>query len=873
MQSVHKHVLSNGLAVLIYPVHTIPKVAIQLWYNVGSKDEKDGQRGLAHLLEHMIFKGTDILSESDINLISHKLSGNCNAFTSHDYTGYLFDFPKQNWSVALPLLANCMRNCSFKEDLLNAELKAVIQELKMYKDDYYTSLCEEMISAMFADHPYHYPIIGYKQDLWNITRQGLLDFYYHHYIPNNATLVIVGDVNPEQAFLDAQKAFEDIKPNLSYKKEVYPISKDLSSKSITMYRDIQQPMALWAWTIPGLRDGHSKIVADLVRWILGEGKGSILYRKLIDELELASDIQIDIYELFDSSIFFIHVNPLEEDAIEKIEQIIKDELQQLVQNGVSIAQLQRAKKQMQMENLLLFDNNQKIANELGKLYLATGNEHEIFNINPEPISAAQVHEFIKTYLLWSRVNKGTLLAMEENQVQDWLKLQEESDKQDEVILSRKVRETTVECGIYVEKIVAQEAVEFKYPQAKKETLDNELILLTHTNNKTPKIDLVLDLQVRPFYDPEDKQGLLNFVRHLLIEGTKTMSAQEFTEAAESRGISIDVTCGVITMSMLKQEFEYGLSLLAQIVTEAIFDKKCIERERQQLLADIASYWDDPHAFAGQLISDAVYKDHPYHKNYLGSQESIKKITQKDLIEWYKKVITPIGARLAIVGDLDGINVKETVETALKNWKASALPAITKIPLQPVTPETIEYPINRDQTVLCFAGASIDRFDKDYDALLLFDQIFTGGVLGSMSSYLFKIREQTGLFYTINGSLIAGSDQQQGLVFIKTIVSNDRLEEAQKLIEHAIEHSKNLVTQEDVDHARNALVNTLVENFESNSDIARSFISIDYYGLPVTYFDDRFKVLKAINVNQIKRAVERVLDVKKLVKLRIGRLSN
>ncbi len=871
MQSVSKHILSNGLTILIYPVHTIPKVAIQLWYNVGSKDEKDGQRGLAHLLEHMIFKGTDILSESDINLISHKLSGNCNAFTSHDYTGYLFDFPKQNWNVALPLLANCMRNCSFKEDLLNAELKAVIQELKMYKDDYYTSLCEEMISALFADHPYHYPIIGYKQDLWSITRQGLLDFYHEHYIPNNATLVIVGDVDPEQAFLEAKKAFEGIKPNLSYKKEVYPVSKDLSSKSITMYRDIAQPMALWAWAVPGVRDSQSRIIADLVRWIIGEGKGSILYKRLVDELELATDMQVDLYELFDSNIMFIHVDPIDEESIVKIEQVIKEELQKIMHDGITPEQLQRAKKQMEMEHLLLFDNNQKIANELGKLYLATGNEQEIFNNNPEPISAQQVTEFVKTYLIWSRVNIGRLLAMNESQVQDWLKLQEESDKQDEVILSRKVRESTIECGIYVEQVVAQEAVEFKYPQAKKEVLENGLILLTHENNRTPKIDIILDLQVRPSYDPEEKQGLLNFMSHMLFEGTTSMNAQEFTHAAESRGISIGGSSGIITLSMLKPEFEYGLSLLMQMLTQAAFDKKAIEKDRQQLFADIAAYWDSPHDFAGQLIKDVIYKDHPYHKNNLGSVESVTSITQKDLRDWYQKVMTPVGARLAIVGDLSGIDVKKTVETTLKGWKGTALTPIPKIQLAPVKAATIDYQINRDQTVLCFAGTSIDRMDKDFDALMLFDQIFTGGVLGSMSSYLFKIREQTGLFYTIGGSVIAGSDRQQGLVFIKTIVSNDRLEEAEQLITHAIDHSKNLVTLEDVNHARNAIVNTLVENFESNDAMAQAFIFIDRFELPATYFDDRLKAFKAIDVQQIKDAVEKVLDVKKLIKLRIGRI--
>ena len=116
-----------------------------------------------------------------------------------------------------------MRNCTFKEDLLNAELKGGDPRIKMYKDDYQSSLCEEMISAIFKEHPYHYPIIGYKQDLWSITRQGLLAFYKQHYIPNNASLVIVGDVDPQEAIALAQKAFEKIPSNPAYKKEEFAV--------------------------------------------------------------------------------------------------------------------------------------------------------------------------------------------------------------------------------------------------------------------------------------------------------------------------------------------------------------------------------------------------------------------------------------------------------------------------------------------------------------------------------------------------------------------------------------------------------------------------------------------------------------------------
>ena len=140
--------LANGLSIIVYPLKSIPKVMTQLWYGVGSKHEKSGEKGLAHLLEHMVFKGTTKLSESDINEITNKLSGYCNAFTSYDYTGYLFGFPTQNWHHSLEMLADCMQNCKFDPEMLNSELKAVIQELKMYKDNYGASLVEKLVTTI-----------------------------------------------------------------------------------------------------------------------------------------------------------------------------------------------------------------------------------------------------------------------------------------------------------------------------------------------------------------------------------------------------------------------------------------------------------------------------------------------------------------------------------------------------------------------------------------------------------------------------------------------------------------------------------------------------------------------------------------------------
>jgi zinc protease len=312
VNSVHQHVikrvLDNGLTILIHESHEIPKVSFQIWYNVGSKDELLGEKGIAHLIEHMIFKGTDTLSESDINILVHKLSGSCNAFTSFDYTGYLFNFPTHHWREALPVVADCMTNCLFDDDMLNSEMKAVIQELKLYKDQYERSLMEEMIGMIFADHPYHYPIIGYKQNLWSVSGKDLLAFYKKHYKPNNATLVIVGDVDPDEVVELAEHYFGEIPKDPEYTKKEHFFHHDISSKSLTLYRDVAQPTLAYAFVVPGAVEKKDTAL-DILELVIGSGKSSRLYKKLVNEFSLVTDVSTDFWSLFDHSIFFIMLEP------------------------------------------------------------------------------------------------------------------------------------------------------------------------------------------------------------------------------------------------------------------------------------------------------------------------------------------------------------------------------------------------------------------------------------------------------------------------------------------------------------------------------------------------------------------------------------
>ena len=872
LQKVFKKVLDNGLTILVRATHHVPKVSTQLWYNVGSKDEQSGEKGIAHLIEHMIFKGTRILSESDINMITQKLSGTCNAFTSYDYTGYLFDFPSHHWQEALPIMADCMQNCTFKQELLNSEMKAVIQELKMYRDNYSSSIIEKMISNIFADHPYHYPIIGFKHDLWDLKSETLHAFYKKHYIPNNATLVVVGDVVPEEVFALAQAYFGTIPADWNYTKTDFHHGADLSNTTVTMYRDIKQPIVMLAFEVPGARSKNTYML-DVLSWLIGSGKGSRLQKKLIDELQLVVELETFSYDLFDRGLFFIYFQPHRQNDIQKIIELIHAEMHDLATAVIPEIELTRAIKQTQAEYLSILENNQKQAYIIGQTFLATQDENYLFEYLNYPVTdlIEEIKRIVSASCKPSLTHQGYVLPLNPHDEGTWAALQEQSDIEDEKVLSGITRATAVEAGAQVHVVQTATGKGFIFPKPTTFTLPNGLSVIFLHNPNIGKIHLSLEFKAKSNYDPEALQGLLSFMNEMLLEGTHTYNAIELAQAIEARGMNIDVNPGYVSISMLSIDLAQGLHFLLDILTHATFEPESITKIRAQLLADLQNYWDDPAQFVGQLTRQALYKNHPNHKNWRGNAESIRAITREDIIACYKKYITPQETTLVLVGDLHQYNVQELLMQHMGSWQGPAVESLEFPRIAQPHAQEIVYPINRDQIVLAFAGISVSRFDKYFDALLIFDQIFTGGVLGSMSSRLFDLRERSGLFYTIGGSLLANADEQPGMVFIRTIVSKDRLQEAEKAIKQVIMEAAETITQEEVNTAKDALIHAAVNNFESNKNTAFAFLFLKRYHLPYDYFDHRSDTLRAITVDTIKAAVSTVLNMQHIVTLKVGRL--
>lgn len=871
---VFKRVLLNGLTVLVRPVSLIPKVSTQLVYHVGSKDEQTGQKGLAHLIEHMIFKGTEKLSESDINVITEKLSGYTNAYTSHDATGYIFDFPTHHWKEALYMYADCMRNARFDEQMLNSEMKAVIQELKMYKDDYFNDLAEKMLQAMFADHPYHYPIIGFKQDLWNVKRDTLFNFYKKHYVPNNAVLVVVGDVMPEEVFEEAEKIFGGIEKDKTYTRPEFYHGKELGATAVTLRRDVKQPMMLLAAVLPGEKE-KKRYIFEVLSIILGRGKSSRLYKRLVDEMHIATDVAVMLDRLEDASVAFIYAEPKIEKDIEKIKKVVHEEIAKVIKEGISERELKRAVKAVKVAHVKSLESNSLQANAIASSFIKTGDENFTFTYvdSPTDVLENEIKDILQRYFSPAVMHSGTVLPLDENGRARWAELQHLSDQEDARILEGRVRELPVEQAVHANTVKIQEAKKFTFHKPKKFTLSNGLKVFTHNNASLPKIDLILSFKARRHYDPAELQGLYSFMCSMLIEGTKNYPGNELAQAMEDYGMSLSVEPGFIVLSALSDDLEKALEFLNEILISATFDEKEIEKVRDHLLTDLTMYWDSPREFSGHLIREKVYENHPYSQNYYGTFESIKKITRKDLVDFYTAHISPAETRLSIVGDFKDYKIQEVLEKNLNPWKRDivhdkACPAVQKITQQRVT-----YPINRDQIILAFAGVSVKRSDVDFDKLLLFDQIFGGGTAGSMNSRLFALREQTGLFYSISGSLIAGADEEPGMCVVRTIVSRDRLDEAKKAITKTMIEVIDSITEEELDRAKQTLVSSRVDHFSSNRSMASAFIAIDRFSLGEDYFDTRDVVLSKISLEQVKEAARKILNVNNMITLEVGRLGD
>src|SRR2546428_7887365 len=351
MEDVRRTVLDNGLVVLAKHVNHPPIGPAMIWYRVGSRNEELGQTGKSHFLEHMLFKGTERFKKGQIDLITLKNGGGNNAFTSHDFTAYYFNFASDRWDVALEIESDRIINCAFDPEEFEAEKKVVIEELKTGLDSPWGLLLQEQEATAFKVHPYRNPIVGWLQDVERATVEEQQAYYRRYYHPNNATLVLAGDFETDQALAKVERAFGSIPTGTPPPSMLLKEPPQRGERRLIVRWRSKVPRLAIAYHAPQIAHVDSYAL-QVLGVVLSEGKASRLYQRLVEREQSVTFVSAEYGESKDPTLFHIRAEARGDHSIAEIESSIYKELDSIAAGELSQHELDRAKHQIEAHFIL-----------------------------------------------------------------------------------------------------------------------------------------------------------------------------------------------------------------------------------------------------------------------------------------------------------------------------------------------------------------------------------------------------------------------------------------------------------------------------------------------------------------------------------------
>jgi zinc protease len=404
--AVPQRTLANGMKIIVKEDHRSPVAVSMVWYRAGSMDEVSGTTGVAHMLEHMMFKGTQKVPVGEFSRTIGRAGGRENAFTSRDYTAYYEQLHKSRLPLALELEADRMVNLSFAGDEFAKELKVVMEERRSRTDDDpHSQLHEQLMATVYLSHPYRSPVIGWMNDLQNMQLADARGWYEKWYAPNNATLVVAGDVDPEEVFQLAEKFFGSIPARALPERKMQIEPRQFGIKRITVKAPAELPYLVMAYHAPVLRDVESDwepYALFVLNGILDGSDASRLNRELVRNMRVANSANSS-YDMINRgpALFFLDGVPAEGKTVADVEAALRDQIRLLVEQGVNNDELQRVKAQVTAAQVYARDSVYYQAMRIGMLQ-TIGLPYDSSDLQVkklQEVTADQVREVARKYFI------------------------------------------------------------------------------------------------------------------------------------------------------------------------------------------------------------------------------------------------------------------------------------------------------------------------------------------------------------------------------------------------------------------------------------------------------------------------------------------
>ncbi len=860
--SFEKFKLANGLEVIFHVNKKIPAVTVNLWYHVGSKNEKPGKTGFAHLFEHMMFQGSKNVTGEYISLVeeagANLNNGGVNGSTSEDRTNYFETVPSGSLEYILWLESDRM---GFLMDGMTGEKfknqQDVVRNEKRQGDNEPYAKVEYLVADHFypVGHAYAHTVIGSMEDLTNATLDDVKDFFSTWYTPNNCTISLVGDFDPVEAKRLVEKYFGPIPPGPALSRPRVDIPTLAQTKVIHATDRVPQARIYLYYPVPQMY-AKEEAPLDYAANVLGRGRGSRLYRRLVRELQLASDVSVNDAMKEVSGEFTIIATARPGVKLEDIRRIIDEEVAKLAEDGVTSAELQREKSLTSMrmisalERLGGFGGISDILNGYNTFCGTPDYGQEDFNRYARVTTDDVQREFRKW--IAGRPRLEIHLEPEASSRAD----QPEFDRSKPPVMSDKS--------------------DFTAPTVQRQTLDNGLEVVVYENHEIPKVTCRLQTKIDNLLEPTEKAGVSSLTAAMMDKGTKSRKAEQITDEIEALGSTIGVGGGKtgsgISFTSLTKNLDPTMEIAADVLLNPIFPEKELDRLKKQYLDGILREKSSPNALASRTFMRELFgPTHPQGFSSRGTEKSIPTISVSDLQKNHDIFWRPNNAILSFAGDITLEKAVALARRHFSGWKRGTLPTIDLKATTAPTGRTILLVDKQDapQSVIMIGGLAPDRFCKDYQAIEVMNNLFGG----SFSSRLnMNLREDKGYTYGAGsyfmmdryyGSWIASSS-------VQTKVTVPAIEEFRKEIlgiTGAIP-----VKEAELDAIKKNMIRSYMQNFETSGAVLGEILPLITLGLPLDELASFPKTVAAQTPSSVTAIAKKYVDFDHSIIVVVGDLT-
>lgn len=864
---VTKTLLPNGLTVLLKEIHTAPVVNVEVWYRVGSRNEKPGITGISHQLEHLMFKGTKERPIQFGRLFS-ALGSSSNAFTSYDMTAYFGMVGSEKLEALLALESDRMVNTLAGSEELASERKVVLSELDGGNNNPGTRLYRAVMKKAFPNSAYGSPVIGDRKDVENFTVEQVQNYYKTYYRPDNATLVVVGDFDTKATLKQINDTFGKIKvASTNDLKDIKESIKEIPSLKQTLLAPSEPIVLKEPGSIPFLQAvyptlppiTHPDIAAiDLLDTVLTSGKSGRLYQSLV-QTGLASSVSGNASTMIAPGWYIFSASPAQGKSLTEIDKLILAEVSKLQDRGVTNEELERAKRQIQAGYILGNRDIKSQASQLAYTQTVAGDYRfgDRYLENIAKVTTKDIQRVAKQYLK----PEQRVVGYFEPTVISGKDATQASNGSIQHSFSPGKPVDPSEVASFLPKSAFQNPAKLSQVKPEKVLMPNGLTVLLLSDRSTPTISLEGEIKAGTGFDSEAKAGVATFTAANLRNGTKTKDAIALAQTLEDLGASLGFSAsreGVsVGASALSVDLPIVMHQLADVLQNATFPESELDLSRKRSLIGLKSELDDPSSLARREFQQKLFpKGHPYHA--MRTESSLKGITRNDLVNFYNTHYRPDTTTLILLGDFQPQVVKELLKQEFGNWKSTGKPTELQYPqveqLKSTEQKQLVLP-GKTQAVTFIGHPGILRQDKRYYAALLLNQVLGGDTLASRLGT--ELRDRQGLTYGVYSYFQAGRSAGQFVVQMQTNPKDTEKAIAETLLILRQVRDQG-ISQVELDAAKNSLLNSFPVQLADPDSVAGAVLSDQLYGFEMGDFYKFPQKIKAVNLADVNRAAQELL---------------